>query len=189
VHSSPRNLFLRKPLAFYQEHQIDTEPLTDAACLLGLWYNFFRLQEPFGHRPAEHARSSAASVFLCGGVAAQQLTPSGVSRLYAAAEAGKVEAQIKLGNALALGLGVREDAAAAIYWFKKGADRGDPEAQTDLGYMYVRGTGVPKIFIRLFSGSSVLLPRTTHRRRPILAFFCSMVSVCKKTIMPLSSGS
>jgi hypothetical protein len=42
------------------------------------------------------------------------------------------------------GLGVPKDDTEAVKWFRKAADEGDAQAQTELGSMYAFGLGVPK---------------------------------------------
>jgi TPR repeat protein len=40
------------------------------------------------------------------------------------------------------GLGTAQDYAQAFEWFSKAAERADPSAKTNLGYMYMYGRGV-----------------------------------------------
>jgi TPR repeat protein len=42
------------------------------------------------------------------------------------------------------GRGVPQDYAAAVSWFQKAADQGDPSGQNSLGAMHVNGWGVPQ---------------------------------------------
>ena len=42
------------------------------------------------------------------------------------------------------GLGVPQDNAAAVSWFRKAADQGADRAQHNLGFMYNNGLGVPQ---------------------------------------------
>jgi uncharacterized protein len=42
------------------------------------------------------------------------------------------------------GRGVRRDDVAAVNLFRKAADRGNADAQYNLGFMYQRGRGVPQ---------------------------------------------
>jgi TPR repeat protein len=42
------------------------------------------------------------------------------------------------------GKGVRQDYAEAMWWYRLAAEKGDAEAQCNLGDMYYRGEGVPK---------------------------------------------
>ncbi len=46
------------------------------------------------------------------------------------------------------GLGVPQDFAEALTWYRKAADRGDADAQGSLGSMYGNGQGVPKDYVR-----------------------------------------
>ena len=49
-----------------------------------------------------------------------------------------------LGHMYANGIGVTASNSTAIKWFRKGSDRGSPSAQFGLGYMYLRGVGLPQ---------------------------------------------
>jgi TPR repeat protein len=44
----------------------------------------------------------------------------------------------------AKGRGVRQDYKAAADWYRKAADQGNPNAQTNLGVLYAEGRGVPR---------------------------------------------
>jgi TPR repeat protein len=50
------------------------------------------------------------------------------------------------------GRGVQQDDTQAVAWYRKAAEQGDASAQQSLGYMYVKGRGVPKITVRQFAG-------------------------------------
>jgi len=53
------------------------------------------------------------------------------------------------------GIGVPEDAASAADWYQKAASTGDPQAQNNLGLLYVNGSGVAQNFAiaaELFQG-------------------------------------
>ncbi len=43
-----------------------------------------------------------------------------------------------------IGLGVPEDYAKAVNWFREAAEQGNAKAQTNLGFMYVLGQSVPQ---------------------------------------------
>jgi TPR repeat protein len=43
-----------------------------------------------------------------------------------------------------MGSGVTQDKAEAARWYRLSADQGDPDAQYNLGVLYLKGTGVPK---------------------------------------------
>lgn len=60
------------------------------------------------------------------------------------AEAGDVEAQIRMGTLSLYGRGVPESDAAAFDWFSKAAAQGNREGQFQLGNLYAFGLGVPK---------------------------------------------
>ena len=94
--------------------------------------------------PAKGVRSAPAPT------AAQADTPFAaylrrdVPALTAMAEAGSAEAQYNLGVMYDNGLGVAQDYAAAVSWYRKAADQGNAPAQSNLGVMYYNGRGVPK---------------------------------------------
>jgi uncharacterized protein len=56
--------------------------------------------------------------------------------------AGHAGAQFQLGITYGSGLGVREDAALSIAWYRRAAEPGLPEAQTALGDLDAKGIGV-----------------------------------------------
>ncbi|MBL0231948.1 MAG: sel1 repeat family protein [Moraxellaceae bacterium] len=46
------------------------------------------------------------------------------------------------------GQGVLLDYEQAVYWYRKAAEQGDMQSQSNLGVAYVRGLGVPKDYIQ-----------------------------------------
>jgi TPR repeat protein len=62
----------------------------------------------------------------------------------AEANQGAASAQYNLGVMYANGVGVPENDAEAVKWFRKAADQGDAEGQYNLGVMYDFGMGVPE---------------------------------------------
>jgi TPR repeat protein len=59
------------------------------------------------------------------------------------AEKGDAAAQNSLGEAYQNGLkGVNSDQRKAFLWFKKSAEQGDPNGQSNLAFMYYNGRGV-----------------------------------------------
>lgn len=58
------------------------------------------------------------------------------AELQKAAESGDIAAQRNLGICLLYELGIKADENEAFPWFKKAADKGDPEAQTYVGDFY-----------------------------------------------------
>jgi TPR repeat protein len=67
-----------------------------------------------------------------------------IAQLRAKAESGDVEAQFQLGSRYHVGVGVLENAAEAVKWYRLAADRGNAPAQQALGHMYDVGAGVPE---------------------------------------------
>ena len=59
-----------------------------------------------------------------------------------AAQKGFSEAQNNLGLMYAHGIGVKQDDAQAVYWYRKAAEQDHSDAQCNLGWMYVNGLGV-----------------------------------------------
>jgi TPR repeat protein len=58
------------------------------------------------------------------------------------AEKGDAEAQHRLGECYSYGVGVTEDGAEALKWYRKAAENGNAEGKTSIGYCYERGEGV-----------------------------------------------
>ena len=64
-----------------------------------------------------------------------------------AAEQGDADAQAMLGLMYSIGVesvGVPEDDAEAVRWYRQAAEQGDADAQAVLGFMYANGEGVPE---------------------------------------------
>jgi TPR repeat protein len=61
-----------------------------------------------------------------------------------AAKQGHAYAQYNLGLMYAKGIGVPENDAEAVKWYRKAADQGYADAQFNLGLMYEFGEGVPE---------------------------------------------
>ena len=49
-----------------------------------------------------------------------------------------------LGMMYEQGLGVPEDDAEGVKWFRRAAEQGNAKGQTYLGWMYEKGRGVPE---------------------------------------------
>jgi TPR repeat protein len=62
----------------------------------------------------------------------------------AAAEQGNANAQFNLGLMYSEGIGVPENDAEAVKWYRKAAEQGHAEAESNLGWMYANGYGVPE---------------------------------------------
>jgi len=63
------------------------------------------------------------------------------------AEAGDVFAQVSLGDAYAIGIGVPQDDVEALRWYRLAAEQGNALAQVTLGHMYRDGVGVPQDYV------------------------------------------
>jgi len=61
-----------------------------------------------------------------------------------AAEQGDAEAQSRLGDLYAKGIGAGRDYGEAAKWYRKGADQGHTRAQYELGRLYAQGLGVAR---------------------------------------------
>ena len=106
--------------------------------------------------PAAATAVSAVALLLTtlavGSVSAQQdntpvvdgLHPDSLAALIAAAEEGDAAAQVNLGGLYRYGLGVAEDDAEAVRWYRAAAEVGDAAAQFNLGDLYRHGEGVPE---------------------------------------------
>jgi TPR repeat protein len=63
------------------------------------------------------------------------------------AENGDPEAQYNLGKCYAKGLGVAQDGAEAVKWFRKSAEQGNADGQYNLGICYANGQGIDKNYV------------------------------------------
>jgi TPR repeat protein len=55
-----------------------------------------------------------------------------------------VAGELFLAEKYQFGKGVPKDLAQSVYWYRKAADHGDPNAQVQLGYFYFKGIGVER---------------------------------------------
>jgi len=62
------------------------------------------------------------------------------------AERGDAKAEDELGSMYFYGVGVSQDYAAALQWYRRSADKGFARAKHDVGYMYDTGKGVQQDF-------------------------------------------
>ncbi|MCY4232590.1 MAG: tetratricopeptide repeat protein [Bacteroidetes bacterium] len=67
-----------------------------------------------------------------------------IEQLKEKAEQGDPEAQNLLGNAYYDGIGVPENYAQAVYWYRKASMQGHAQAQWNIGHSYFLGEGVPE---------------------------------------------
>jgi len=72
------------------------------------------------------------------------VSSSDVSQLKIEAEAGDVQAQVKLAEAYQDGLGIPKNEELAGQWYQRAAQQGNPKAQNNLANMYRLGSGVEK---------------------------------------------
>jgi hypothetical protein len=75
--------------------------------------------------------------------------------LQKSAEAGDVEAQVKLGTLYQQGFGGAPDFAAAAQWFKAAADRGEPDAQDSLSFAFEKGLGIGQNYVEAYKWASL----------------------------------
>jgi len=68
----------------------------------------------------------------------------------ALAAKGDPAAERQLGYMYENGLGVHEDFAQSVVWFRKAADAGDASAESELGYSYEHGHGVQQDYAQAF---------------------------------------
>jgi len=69
---------------------------------------------------------------------------SDFDRLRARAFVGDRTAQLLVGHAYELGEDVPQDLEAAAKWFRRAAERGQPQSFARLGFLYAVGAGVPR---------------------------------------------
>jgi TonB family protein len=72
------------------------------------------------------------------------LSSTSIAAEIRAAEGGDINHQYELANDYLLGIGVRQNFAEAMKWFRKAADRGHLAAQFQLGQMYHEGNGIAR---------------------------------------------
>ena len=63
---------------------------------------------------------------------------------------GDARTQNKLGLMYDKGLGVTQDYAEAVRWYRKAADQGNAPAQYNLGFMYDKGWGVAQDYVQAY---------------------------------------
>jgi len=66
------------------------------------------------------------------------------------AEQGHADAQTRLGQLYAAGLGVPQDDVEAVNWYGKAADQGNALAQIALGFNYFIGLGVEQDYVQAY---------------------------------------
>ena len=71
------------------------------------------------------------------------------------AEQGDASAQFKLGLLYKEGLGVPQDDAEAVNWYRKAAEQGHADAQFNLGVKYAGGRGVPEDYAMAYAWFNV----------------------------------
>ncbi len=90
----------------------------------------------------------------------------------ALADQGDAAAQYRLGLMYQFGLGVPEDEAEAVKWYRRAADQGYAAAQYSLGNMYNRGEGVPEDYVQAYAWWNLAAAQgdeDARRNKPILA--------------------
>lgn len=112
---------------------------------------------------------SLAIVFLAAPMCGQVAPASGGSERLGTLDevttsdrsSASTETEMQLAGAYLTGKGEPKDPARAAYWYRKAADRGNQDAQNELGYLYMSGIGVPhdemeasKWFARAMGGGS-----------------------------------
>jgi TPR repeat protein len=70
-------------------------------------------------------------------------------------ERGDAEAQYFFGTMYKDGLGLPEDDAQAVEWFRRAAEQGGADSQLTLGAMYSKGEGVPADFVQAYAWASL----------------------------------
>jgi hypothetical protein len=92
------------------------------------------------------ATVGSAAADIARGIAAYDAGDYATARreLAAAAEAGDVEAQFRLGDLNLRGQGGQQDVAVALKWYLAAAEKGHGGAQAALGALHALGLGVPR---------------------------------------------
>jgi len=85
----------------------------------------------------------------------QTLSANDLRKLTENAERGDVNAQYNLGVMYYKGLGVPQDYAESIKWYRRAAEQGDVQSQGTLGAMYGAGQGVPQNFEEAYAWLSL----------------------------------
>ena len=65
----------------------------------------------------------------------------------------------------ARGLGVPQDYAEAVRWYRLAADQGHASAQVGLGSMYINGEGVPQSYVQAHMWHNLVASRATGEMR------------------------
>ena len=102
--------------------------------------------------PSLRRLALAGMVALLVGGAACAETPEpaqddSIEALRTRANVGDAGAQVILWVMYATGLGVPQDYAEAVRWYRLAAEQGEAFAQSNLGIMYANGRGVPQDYM------------------------------------------
>ena len=89
-------------------------------------------------------RITVAVAARCLAMLSSPTPPRALADMRARGEAGDAEAQFTLGFIYDFGVGVQEDDAEAVAWYRKAAAQGHATAQNNLGRMHADGEGVPQ---------------------------------------------
>ena len=92
----------------------------------------------------------------------------GLSFIELSAERGHSPAMMKLAYMNQEGIGTKQNASNALYWYQKAADSGVVQAWSKLAHFYRFGTMVlPQIRIRLWTTTSEVLKVETLKLPPL----------------------
>jgi TPR repeat protein len=83
------------------------------------------------------------------------------------ADQGNARAQYNLGAMYTKGLGVPQDYAEALKWYRQAANQGDAAAQAALGAGYATGQGLPQDYVQAHKWFN--LAASTGADRPVAA--------------------
>jgi hypothetical protein len=92
-----------------------------------------------------------------------------IDELRVRAEAGDAEAQAGLGFKYFAGIGVPQDDAEAVRWYRLAADQGHARAQGNLGVMYGTGEGIPQDYVQAYMWFNLAASRMAsgHRQHAV----------------------
>ncbi len=108
---------------------------------------------PCRELPTQLARRSSAAEETPGDTdqaEAVEVHPEVLKSTRAAAEEGDVEAQNRLGEMYAKGIGGSKDYRQAVKWYRQAADQDFGPAQLNLGLAYAEGLGVPSDHVQAY---------------------------------------
>lgn len=103
-----------------------------------------QLRSGFYHVIAEAVLENKVQPLTFYSQPAQPNTTESAQEVREAADRGEPNAQNRLGDCYARGLGVTQDFTEAARWYQRASERGDTAALVNLALLHIMGAGVPK---------------------------------------------